>query len=248
MLTISQLAGYVGVTVRAVRHYHQRGLLAEPERDASGYRRYGADAVINLIRIKTLADAGVPLARIDDVLAAGPAEFSRAIAGIDAALEQRIRDLRKHRQRIAALDSGDALILPAVVVGYLARLRAIGASERIVELERGGWILLSARSQHRIDEWIADKQKQLDDPEFRDLYLACDQAFEWDPADPRLERLAGDMAAYAARIAGARKDWNLDSEDMVATSLLSAQAEVSSPGWRRLNELCAVKARAAGIA
>ena len=28
MLTIGQLAGHTGVTVRAIRHYHQRGLLA----------------------------------------------------------------------------------------------------------------------------------------------------------------------------------------------------------------------------
>ena len=72
MLTIGQLADYVGVTVRAIRHYHQRGLLPEPERDASGYRRYGADAVVDLIRIKTLAAAGVPLARINTLLSAGP--------------------------------------------------------------------------------------------------------------------------------------------------------------------------------
>ncbi|WP_344167895.1 MerR family transcriptional regulator [Kribbella lupini] len=38
MLTISRLAAYAGVTVRAVRHYHQIGLLPEPERDHSGYR------------------------------------------------------------------------------------------------------------------------------------------------------------------------------------------------------------------
>jgi DNA-binding transcriptional MerR regulator len=37
MLTISQLAAYSGVTVRAVRHYHAKGLLPEPERDDSGY-------------------------------------------------------------------------------------------------------------------------------------------------------------------------------------------------------------------
>lgn len=41
MLTISQLAPYAGVTV-PVRHYHQTGLLAEPERDHSGYRSYDA--------------------------------------------------------------------------------------------------------------------------------------------------------------------------------------------------------------
>ena len=59
MLTISQLATYAGVTVRAVRHYHQIGLLPEPERDTSGYRRYGAKAVVSLIKIRTLASAGV---------------------------------------------------------------------------------------------------------------------------------------------------------------------------------------------
>ena len=77
MLTIGQLADYAGVTVRAVRHYHQRGLLAEPARDASGYRRYDANAVVDLIRIKTLADAGVPLARIEELLAAGPESSPR---------------------------------------------------------------------------------------------------------------------------------------------------------------------------
>ena len=30
MLTISELASYAGVTVRAVRFYHQKGLLPEP--------------------------------------------------------------------------------------------------------------------------------------------------------------------------------------------------------------------------
>src|SRR5919202_556228 len=67
MLTIGHLASYAGVTVRAVRHYHQIGLLPEPERDASGYRTYDAAAVVRLIRIRTLAEAGVPLADPDVV-------------------------------------------------------------------------------------------------------------------------------------------------------------------------------------
>ncbi|WP_243659214.1 MerR family transcriptional regulator [Tamaricihabitans halophyticus] len=50
MLTISQLASYAGVTVRAVRHYHQTGLLPEPERNHSGYRSYGANAVVELVK------------------------------------------------------------------------------------------------------------------------------------------------------------------------------------------------------
>ena len=50
MLTISQLASYAGVTVRAVRHYHAKGLLPEPVRDHSGYRRYDAAAVVESIQ------------------------------------------------------------------------------------------------------------------------------------------------------------------------------------------------------
>src|SRR5205823_13214010 len=53
MITIGQLAAYAGVTIKAVRHYHQRGLLAEPPRDASGYRRYSAQDAIELVKIKT---------------------------------------------------------------------------------------------------------------------------------------------------------------------------------------------------
>ena len=34
--------------------------LPEPERDHSGYRRYGADAVVELVKIRTLAEAGFP--------------------------------------------------------------------------------------------------------------------------------------------------------------------------------------------
>jgi DNA-binding transcriptional MerR regulator len=71
MITIGQLAAYAGVTIKAVRHYHQRGLLEEPPRDSSGYRRYGARDAIDLLKIKTLASAGVPLARVKDLLAAG---------------------------------------------------------------------------------------------------------------------------------------------------------------------------------
>lgn len=88
LLTIGQLADYCGVTVRAVRHYHRIGLLAEPERDDSGYRRYGAQAVVDLTRIKVLADGGVPLSQVQTMLAADPEQFTAAIDAIDNTLAQ----------------------------------------------------------------------------------------------------------------------------------------------------------------
>ncbi|MDT0466653.1 MerR family transcriptional regulator [Streptomyces gibsoniae] len=40
-ITIGQAAAFAGVTVKTIRHYHQNGLIYEPHRDSSGYRRYG---------------------------------------------------------------------------------------------------------------------------------------------------------------------------------------------------------------
>lgn len=75
VITIGQLAGYIGVSIKTVRVYHDKGLLPEPDRDASGYRRYGASDAVALIKIRTLAEAGVPLARIRDLRASGEEEL-----------------------------------------------------------------------------------------------------------------------------------------------------------------------------
>jgi DNA-binding transcriptional MerR regulator len=239
MLTIGQLADYVGVTVRAVRHYHQRGLLPEPDRDASGYRRYGAQAVTDLIRIKTLSDAGVPLARIAELLDAAPGQFARAVGDIDQALAARIRDLEQQRQRIAELAAGDRLFLPPEVAGYLDELRQIGASQRLVALERDGWIVIAARFPEQAAGWAGDKRKGLASPAGRQLYLAWDQAFDWDPADPRVERLADDLVAFARLYQDQHRDEPpAELDDPVAMALLSHPG-VTSPAWERVLELCA---------
>src|ERR1700726_1295469 len=144
MLTIGQLAAYAGVTVRAVRHYHQVGLLPEPERDASGYRRYGAAAVVALIKIRTLANAGVPLSRIGQLLEADAPAFAEAVQRIDRHLRDGIEGLGTSPGRIPQPAAGDSLALPPEVTSYLDRLREIGASARMVEGERDGWILVAA--------------------------------------------------------------------------------------------------------
>ncbi len=51
--TVGSLAKLAGVTVRALHHYEDEGLL-HPERTASGYRRYGAADVERLQQILLL--------------------------------------------------------------------------------------------------------------------------------------------------------------------------------------------------
>jgi DNA-binding transcriptional MerR regulator len=239
MLTIGQLAAYAGVTVRAVRHYHQIGLLPEPERDASGYRRYGPTAVVSLIKIRTLANAGVPLSQIAQMLEADAPAFAEAVQRIDSHLRDEIERLETSRKQIAQLAAGDSLALPPEAISYLDRLREIGASERMVEGERDGWILVAARWPDRIREWMPGKLAQLDDPQLVRLYRVLSEIFESDAGDdPRLEEAADIMAGLLeqAYISG---EINLGevAHDDLPFDLLDALAVESDPRTERMLDL-----------
>lgn len=241
MLTIGQLASYAGVTIRAVRHYHQVGLLEEPERDASGYRSYDVGAVVRLIRIKTLAEAGVPLARVRELLDADPEAFAAATAEIDRQLRAQIRELQEHRRRIAQLASSDSLAIPAEVVDYLDRLRALGASETVIEGERGAWILTAARFPDAIPAIMADKVAQLADPRAVRLYTLIGRIAEnWE--DDELLRETADLLHELLEEAEANGDLDRQDEftsDAMFADLVDSFAGAAHPAVGRLRELLA---------
>ena len=237
MLTISQLASYAGVTVRAVRHYHAKGLLPEPERDRSGYRRYDAAAVVELVRIRTLADAGVPLARVRELLVAGEEEFGAAVADIDRRLRAEIRELQGHRERIAQLAAGDSLALPPEAVEYLDRLRSLGLPERMIEGERDGWILVAAQLPELMSILMKLKQQQLDDPATIELYRDLAAMLDWAPDDPRAAAVADRIVA--ALEAADTEEWDTYDQEITdeLAQLLDSVFLDRVPIARRLMEL-----------
>lgn len=239
MLTISQLAAYAGVTVPAVRHYHKIGLLPEPERDHSGYRRYGADAVSRLIRIHALASAGVPLVQVHGMLDADPAEFAAQVRSIDSRLRGEVRRLHQTRARLARLVAGDQLALPDSVVGYLDRLRDLGVDQRYVAMERDAWVILAAQLPDTIDEVMADKHRQLDDPDTVMLYEVLSEAPDWTPEHPGVARAAeliDRITSRELRAGGVGDDFPID-DSMV--HLLDAALASFGPATERLLELLA---------
>jgi DNA-binding transcriptional MerR regulator len=233
MLTISQLAAYAGVTVRAVRHYHHIGLLAEPERDRSGYRSYDATAVVRLIRIHALASAGVPLARVHELLDAHPDEFAAGVREIDAALRAEIRRLQATRTRLARIAAGDNLALPPSVVDYLDRVRGLGVEEPYLGMERDAWIMIAAQVPDRIDELIAAKHAELDDPEMVRLYQLLNGALDWTADDPRVVEVADLMEHLMIR---AVESGNVgpDFVDDQFVQLLDVTMAESAPAAQRL--------------
>jgi DNA-binding transcriptional MerR regulator len=239
MLTIGQLAAYAGVTVRAVRHYHQVGLLPEPERDASGYRRYGATAVVSLIKIRTLANAGVPLSQIGQMLEADAPAFAEAVRNIDSQLRGEIERLQNSRKQIAQLAAGDSLALPPEVTGYLDRLREIGASERVVEAERDAWILVAARWPDFIRETMRAKLADLEDPRLVRLYRVLSDIRESDAGDddPRLKEAADIMAGLLEQADSSGEMLPDEIAHDLAFDLLDALAAESDPRTQRMLDL-----------
>lgn len=235
LLTIGQLASYAGVTIKAIRHYHKRGLLEEPPRDASGYRRYGAQHAIELVKITTLAQAGVPLVRIKEVLAADPDQFSAAIAEIDHHLRERIEALAHTRERLAQLNAGDQLFVSTEVADFLDKLRELGVSRRLVQMERDAWILLQAAAPREVAFWITDKRDAIGDPEFCAIYLACDAAFDWSPDDPRLDALAARIQRWGTQRHAKGGTQPIQVPPIV--HLVTTSVGVSSPAWGRLAEI-----------
>jgi DNA-binding transcriptional MerR regulator len=242
MLTIGKLSSYAGVTIRAVRHYHQVGLLPEPERDASGYRSYDADAVVRLIRIRTLAEAGVPLARVQKLLDADEATFVEATAEIDRELRRQIRELQEHRRRIAQLASGDSLAVPDEVLDYLDMVRAIGAPDALVEAERDAWILVAARYPAQIPAFMADKVAQLQDPRTVRFYQLIGRMLEG--TEDEQEQLAREMADLLVELFeeaaanGQLEQQDLNMDDAAFVKLLDSMADGHAT-IARLRELLA---------
>jgi DNA-binding transcriptional MerR regulator len=242
MLTIGQLASYAGVSIRAVRHYHQVGLMPEPERNASGYRTYDVNAVVRLIRIRTLVEAGVPLARVQQLLDADTKTFAEETVQIDRELRARIRGLQEHRRRIAQLASGDSLAVPDEVADYLDRVRAIGAPEALVEAERDAWILVAARYPDQIAAFMEDKVRQLEDPRVVRFYQLISRIVtDGGRVDEQLIRETADLLVEmfeAAAASGQLEQQDLTMDDTVFVQLLDSMAE-GHPVVTRLQELIA---------
>ncbi|MFF9026651.1 MerR family transcriptional regulator [Streptomyces iakyrus] len=103
-MRIGELAAVVGVTTRAVRHYHHLGLLPEPERRANGYREYGLRHAVVLARVRRLTELGLGLAEVRDVLAddAGK-DLVEVLTELDEDLARQEEALRERRARLRTL-------------------------------------------------------------------------------------------------------------------------------------------------
>ena len=233
MLTIGQLARHTGVPAKTVRFYHSVGLLAEPARDGSGYRRYTAADAIALLKVRSLAEAGVPLAKIPALLTAEPHERAAAIELIDHDLEARVTRLEETRRRLRGLTAPEQS-LPPGVAEYLDLLTRIGMSGDWVAMERDLWLLAFATHPAYAAQLLADQYEGKTHPAVQRVYRDYDRARDLDADDPRLRDLAG-------RIQRLAHDRYSDvpppaaPDDSPVPGLIQDMVNSSSPAWRRID-------------
>ncbi|MFJ9847342.1 MerR family transcriptional regulator [Kitasatospora sp. NPDC101155] len=249
-VTIGQAAAFVGVTVKTVRHYHQHGLVDEPQRDGSGYRRYGSDDLLRLVQVRTLATAGVPLAEIGPLLDADAEQFAVGLADVKRRLTDRIAELTARLDMLHRLAEGDRALLPDRACAVLDRMPDLGLSPDYVAAQREALVLVRALVPEGFDDFLTQLELRLDDPEFIDLTRRGQEAETWEPDDPRIEELATAMADhYLANPALLGSPTSLQTWRKATAQyrLINDHREDQAPVSARLTALTESRLRSAGV-
>ncbi len=126
-MRIGELAGLVGISTRAIRHYHRVGLLPDPARKANGYREYSLRDAVELARVRRLTELGLSLDEVGDALAGDAGrDLVEILRELDADLARQETDLRQRRARLAQMlrqaEAGGKLSEQAPVSAGLAEL------------------------------------------------------------------------------------------------------------------------------
>ncbi|MFJ9107232.1 MerR family transcriptional regulator [Streptomyces sp. NPDC102283] len=224
-IKIGDAAAFAGSTPRAIRHYHEIGLLPEPERGGDGRRRYGYEDMIRLLWIRRMADAGIALDDIRVAFTAGTAstgaDSGEGIAGILERLEETLAEqeaeLRRQRAAVQRMRTeGSRMgLLSDFVTGRLktlpegslrqADLDTLLVTERIfgplgAAVQATRFIVLATHPTLRQEsDRVDDAEEALDDS------VAVD--------DPRVAQVAVERHAFESALHAVIEKCGLDKDD-----------------------------------
>ncbi|MFD0267377.1 MerR family transcriptional regulator [Streptomyces sp. NPDC127106] len=201
-MRIGEIAAVVGVTPRAIRHYHHVGLLPEPERLANGYRAYTVRDAVLLARVRRLTELGLSLDEVRDVLGddAGR-DLADVLEELDADLARQEAEIRARRERLAALlaatqpGAGDEVAPGGVLSPGLAALlaKAPETGSPAARKDREHLELLDAAGGG--EALYAALGPLAADPAVLALYERLDALHGAAADDPRIPQLAEDLVA-----------------------------------------------------
>ncbi|MFJ9211318.1 MerR family transcriptional regulator [Streptomyces sp. NPDC102264] len=221
-----QLAELSGTTLRAIRHYHEVGLLAEPERRANGYKNYGVAHLVRVSRIKRLTELGLSLKQIAEL---GDADEhpEDALRVLDAELDATIERLRRMRVELAQLLRQAA---PTDLPPRLGRAVAdadVSATERSLAV-----VLAQVLGRSALDTYADTLRTYEPDPaltEFDHLPADADEQTRQDLAErmrlaPAVRKMLTDFPSFQDLSADAPR-----GEDFARRTLAEAALDLYNP-------------------
>ncbi|MEI5524825.1 MerR family transcriptional regulator [Streptomyces brasiliscabiei] len=224
---IGDAAAFAGTTPRAIRHYHQIGLLPEPERGGDGRRRYGYDDMIRLLWVRKMSEAGIGL---DDMRTAfdEARDVEDVLGRLEETLAAQEADIKRQRaavQRLRAVGSPLGLLSPLVAdrLSHLppgalrpSDLDALLVTERIfgplgAAIQASVFIILATHPGLRAE---ADRLDAAD--------AALDDTI--DPHDPRVDELAAQHCAHHKALNEAMEAAGVDAAEEKLFDVYDAEA------------------------
>lgn len=143
LLSIGQFSKMTYLSVRALRYYHDVGLLEPAAVDpATGYRRYAVGQVSTAQAIRRFRDLEMPIDEVRQLLQApDQATRNRAILGHLERMHRELDQTRAVVESLQALLSPPERPEPAVDIRRLPATRALVARAEVAPEDCGGWLL-----------------------------------------------------------------------------------------------------------
>lgn len=234
-----QLAELAGTSLRAVRHYHEVGLLDEPERTPNGYKQYGVAHLLRVLRIKRLTDLGFSLAQIADM---GDSEDhpEQALRTLDAELAETIDRLQRVRMELSLiLRHASSTDLPPELAVAAADAKLSGADRSFIAVMTR---VLSpstlAAYQHMLHS-VSNEDPDPSDQELDELPADADEKTRQDLAERMLPRIR-DLFANHPEIQDMEPSFDLD-KNRANETMRAAVTDLYNPAQvdvlRRINAL-----------
>jgi hypothetical protein len=202
------------------------------------------------VQVRTLAEAGVPLAEVTDLLEADAERFARALDDVEHRLDARIEVLAARRAMVRRLADGDRALLPDRACAVLDRHTELGFAPEYVHDQREGLVLACSLAPEFFEGYLTQLEHRLDDPEYVELQKrGWEAATSWDRDDPRL----ADLATALVENLLSRRDLMEAQADFFTTPDALARYQMlnnhraEAPMLARLTELVEARLRAAGL-
>ena len=212
---IGDLAAATGLTVRALRHFDDIGLLRPAERSPAGHRWYTGDDVRRLYRIVALRQLGIPLGEIIHSLDGGVGTLAAAVRAQLAQVERNLEQQNRLRRQLGVLARAVEETAEPSIDDLLDTMEAMMNQSQFTpeQLARAKERHQEAGFAQRFSEWQARCAAL-------DQQLRQHLGQHTDPADPQVQALAAQWHALMNE---------LTEGDRAALSSVYAKIEAKGP-------------------